>query len=111
MAIIKVLKRNRMALNKAGNTFSEVIEYPGDSAEPTILYLPIEEILPIAINAYGAPTVEFTNYPEERIEADTAIWGSWDGVSQVAPSITAVRVSNTSGAAASVCISTRTAAT
>jgi len=70
-----------------------------DSQNSNAIIMPYYAITSIVIGYSGSPTIYLTNSSEDDIIDNSAIWETWDGVSDINTAITGIKAENTTGTA------------
>ena len=91
------LKRIKYSLTQRGALYSTTQELAPSGETPAYL-LPVSRISAIGIQVDSASDlkIEATMATQAQIEADEALWNTWDGTSLFNPAITAIKVTNLS---------------
>ena len=81
----------------AGRIYAETVSLVDPATQSDAYLIPSDSINDIACVLTGDGSIDFTVFPVSAIEDDSAVWETWDGLSQVNRSVTAFRVNRTSG--------------
>ena len=100
MAVVSMTRTRLGESNDRGEWYSDVASL-ADTGTSDYYLLPVRPVLNnigVEIDGAGTGSVQFTYGSPAELEADTATWTSWDGVSKVNSAVTAWRLVSTGGA-------------
>ena len=94
MAVVNMTRVRLGEHNDKAEWYSDVatLAAPGNSDYFLLPVRPALNNIGVEITGGGTGNVEFTLGTPSELEADTAVWTTWDGVSRVNPAVTAWRL-------------------